>query len=623
MKTYAYDFETYYSKTYSIRDLGNYAYTHNPEFDAYLLSVVGDDGFEFVGNPKDFDWPLLNGADVIAHNAGFELAVTLRLLELGIIKCDLEFNNLYDTADLAAYLGYPRSLGEAAKGLLGVIPDKGVRDRAKGQHWADMSPDFAAEMTTYGLADSRLELQIWLENQHKWPAWERELSAMTREMCAGGLPIDLAAVRRATTLLKNQLAACRGRIPWASDEATPALSKKLMAVECAKHKVIPPKSMAKDSEEFDEWLRQHGDSLPFAKAMGQYRSLNMLLKKLETMTIRTIPDAADPNRGQMPYSLKYGGAHTMRDSGDAGWNPQNLNRLPVLFGPGGLIDKEADQKPVFAILKGGNPPPQGVEIVDMRSMITAPPGKVLGVVDLKAIEPCTLNYFAEDEEMLTLLRGGMDPYEAQARITDRYTDPRPLEDVDKLLRQFMKVEVLGLGYGAGPDKLIIIAKTLAGLDLTLDQTTPIVTRFRQRQFIPKLWRKLERGMKNSAPGDFLLELPSGRVMRYRDIKDYGSLSAVIPRSGRFMRLKMWGGSLAENITQAAARDVFMDKCITLKNEGLPQILRVHDEGVMLFDEDRAERDLKTAQQIFAEPLSWMPGLPLAASAHLCVKYTKS
>lgn len=621
MKTpiYAYDYETYYSKTYSIRDLGNWAYCHHPEFNAYMLSVSGDNGFEWVGDPKDFDWPRLNGADVIAHNAGFEAAVTTRLCELGVITCDLEFNNLYDTADLAAYLGYPRSLAEACKGLLGFIPDKSARDMAKGKTWADMTPDEQKIMSNYALADSRAELRLWLEHGHRWPAWERELSQMTREMYAAGLPIDLGAVNTAVARLQLELKRCRDRIPWAAGDPTAAaLSKKLMGAECAKHGIEPPKSMAKDSEEFDEWLRQHGDNLEFARAMGQYRSLNILLKKLETMIVRT-----NPENSIMPYSLKYGGAHTLRDSGDAGWNPQNLNRKPVIFDGNGLVTSISNQKHLTAAKNSGTAMPPDVEFVDMRSMITAPAGKVLAVWDLKAIEPCSLAWLAEDEEILTLLRSGVDPYEAQARVTGRYDDPRPLEEVDKDLRQYMKVEVLGLGYGAGPEKAIVIAKTLADLVLTIEQTTPIVARFRSRPYIPRLWRRLEKDMKSCAPGDYEMELPSGRMQRYRNVRDYGSLSAEIPRSGRMMRLKTWGGSLTENATQGMARDVFMQKCITMAHEGLPQILRVHDEAVGLFDEDKAEAALALGSQIMAAPLDWAPGLPLASSGHLCVKYTKS
>lgn len=620
---YAYDFETFYSKTYSIRDLGNWAYVNHPEFNAYMVSVVGDNGFEFCGPPKDFDWSRLNGAIVIAHNAGFEQAVTIRLMELGIIGCDLSFHEFHDTADLAAYLGYPRSLAEAAKGMLGIVVDKGVRDKAKGKQWSDMTLEEQAEMSIYGTADSRTELQLWLQHGHRWPAWERELSAMTRDMCAEGLPIDLAAVRSAIGTLQTQLAACRGRIPWAVDATTPALSKKLMAVECAKHKVEPPKSMAKDSEEFDAWLKQHGDSLPFAKAMGQYRSMNMLLKKLQTMVVRTEINPNDPDRGQMPYSLKYGGAHTMRDSGDAGWNPQNLNRKPVLFDPTGLIIDEKIQKAAIEFFHIAKKWPERVEAVDMRSMITAPPGKILGVLDQSAIEPCVLNWFAEDEEFLELLRQGMDPYEAQARVTGEYDDPRPLAEVNPDLRQYKKVEVLGLGYGAGGEKAVVIAKTLAGLIITEEQGASLVTNFRSRKFIPTFWRTLEAEMRKAAPGDYNMPLPSGRVQRYREVRNFGSLSAIIPRNGRFMRLKTWGGSLAENITQGCARDVFMDKCIQLKNENLPQILRVHDEAVFLWDEDKAEANLKLANEIMIAPLSWASGLPLRAAGHLCKKYTKS
>lgn len=623
MVTYAIDFETYYSKTYSIRDLGNWAYTHHPEFNAYMLSVAGDDGYEFCGDPKDFDWTKLNGATVIAHNAGFEMAVLIRLIELGIIQCDLEFADFFDTADLAAYLGNPRSLAEAAKALLGIVPDKSVRDKAKGKQWSDMTVKEQEEMSTYGLGDARLELQIWLEYGHLWPEWERELSAMTRDMCAEGLPIDLKAVREAVALLQTQLAACRARIPWAVDESTPALSKKFMAAECAKHGVTPPKSMAKTSEEFDEWLRQHGDSLPFAKAMGQYRSMNMLLKKLQTMEIRTEINPEDADRGQMPYSLKYGGAHTLRDSGDAGWNPQNLNRKPVLFGPDGIITDENTIKSIVIAVKTTGSLPKNTDSVDMRSMITAPPGKILGVIDLSAIEPCVLNWFAEDEEFLALLRQGMDPYEAQARVTGRWTAEGTLESGDKDLRQYMKVEVLGLGFGAGGDKAVVIAKTLAGLVITPEQGLKLVTDFRARPFIPRFWRKLEGEMAKAAPGDYHMQLPSGRIQRYREVRHFGSLSAIIPRNGRFMRIKTWGGSLTENKVQGCARDVFMDKCIQLKNEGLPQILRVHDEAVFLWDEDKAEANLKLANEVMVSPLSWAPGLPLRAAGHLCKKYTKS
>ena len=59
MNTFALDFETYYDKDCSIKTLGPLGYFSHPNFDAYMVSVVGDEGTEYVGHPKDFNWSLL------------------------------------------------------------------------------------------------------------------------------------------------------------------------------------------------------------------------------------------------------------------------------------------------------------------------------------------------------------------------------------------------------------------------------------------------------------------------------------------------------------------------------------------------------------------------------------
>lgn len=617
MKTYAFDYETFYSKDYSIRGSSNWQYTHHPEFDAFLLAVAGDDGFEWVGHPKDFNWTLLNGAIVLAHNAPFEEAVTNRLKELGIIPAGIEFAALFDTADLAAYLGYPRSLKEAAFHLLDMKMDKDARSKAKGKHWDDMDADFQKVFSTYALTDAKTELAIWLKHNHKWPKWERQLSQMTREMCAAGLPVDMTQVLETVSNLQTQLWKTRTMIPWAEDPEAPALSPKLVATECRKCNIPPPKSMAKDSEVFDNWLKTYGDIAPWALAIGQYRRINAMLKKMETMRDRTKED------GTMPIGIKYGGAHTMRDSGDTGWNPQNLSRFPFFFDANGLITDSLTIKNCIAGWKKGATPDYVTFIVDMRGCICAPEGKVLGVSDLAAIEPCVLACLSENHPLLALLRKGYGIYEAHARATGRWTGEGKLKIEDPEKYAFMKVEVLGLGYGAGADKLIIIAKTLADIDLTFPQSEQIVLNFRKSAApIPALWRKLERFMANSAPGDFEMELPSGRLMRYRKVVSYHGLTAEIPRLGKMMRVGFWGGSLTENITQGGARDVFMDRCIKLKEEGLPPILRAHDESVQIFDEDTAEDNMKTTLQIMGTAPTWMPDLPISAEGFLTKRYRK-
>lgn len=605
LKQYAIDFETFYSKEYSIADLGNYGYTHHPEFNAYMLSVAGDDGFEWVGSPADFDWKMLNGQVAVAHNAGFEAAVIARLKELDIVPQELEFAAFHDTADLAAYLGFPRSLAAAAEHLLGVKPDKGIRDKAKGKRWEDMTEGFKKDMTQYAMDDSRLELQLWLKYGHLWPDWEREISRLTREMCIGGLPVNLAALEDAISTLDALLWHTRKMIPWAEDPDAPALSPKSVALECRKHGIEPPKSMAKDSDVFQEWLDKHGKQFPWAKAMGSYRSINNFLKKLTTMRDRTVPsDYNAKDYPIMPYGLKYAGAHTLRDSGDTGFNVQNLPR-GAMFAEEikDMTEKESDG-------------------IDIRGLISAPEGKILGVVDLSAIEPRVITYFAEDWELLEMFSQGYDPYEAWARTAEGYIDPRPLAEVDSNLRKICKVKVLGLGYGAGAEKLTLISWNLAKLELDLAQATEIVEKFRARPFIPKLWRKLENAMRMRGGQDFTMELPSGREMRYRDVRNYAGLTAGIPRMGKMMRLGFWGGTLVENLVQATSRDIFMDGVLRLHQAGLPPILRVHDEAVCLLDEATAESDLKRMISILSTSPSWMQDLPVGAAGHLCKEYSK-
>lgn len=619
MKNFAIDYETFYSKEYSVRDLGNWGYTHHPEFDAFMLAVSCEDG-DWVGQPKDFDWSLLEGNLVVAHNAGFEWAVTQRLIELGIIP-PVIFGELVDTADLAAYLGVPRSLEQAAKHLLGVKVDKSTRTNAVGLHWNDMTPDFQERMTKYASNDSHLELRIWNEHGHKWPDSERLISRLTREMCWRGLPINRTRIDEGIGVLQAALARTRNRIPWMQPTGDPKIdakkkptSPKEFKAACAKAGIEAPSSLAKTSEEFDEWLKKHGATLPWAAAIGEIRSINMKLKKLEAMVMRA-------NGNILPYSLKYCGAHTLRDSGDAGYNPQNLDRMPFFITTSKVITDDDEIKKLTKLYRASELP-NNVEAVDMRGMIEAPEGKLLAVVDLSAIEPCVITTLAGDEELRLMLKGGMDPYEAQARADGEWDGDLPLKGNDDHKRQYNKVKVLGCGYGAGAEKVQYIAKTMVGIELSLGQTQELVYKFRKRGFIPDLWERLENDMRKSTGGDYEMELPNGRKLVYRDVKGYGKLSAVIPRNGQMIRLAFWGGTLAENITQSAARDVFMDRIIAVTDEGYDTRLRVHDEGVFLVDEETADVDLKVITEVMSQAPKWWPELPVRAEGHLCKVYHK-
>jgi DNA polymerase len=421
--------------------------------------------------------------------------------------------------------------------------------------------------------------------------------------------------------------------------------------------------MAKDSEEFDAWLEEHGSRLPFAAAMGHYRRINTMLQKFRTVQRRTKED------GWMPYSLKYHGAHTGRWSGDAGFNGQNLPRDATFFSGGGVIEHPDVIEAAKTAVKKKEALPQGVAgYVDLRKRIVAPEGKVLVVCDLANIEPRVMAVLAGDGPTLNTLRTGVDMYEAHARSTMGYNDPRPLKDVDGELRRLAKARVLGLSYGCGWLKFVTFAKQMLpaktyeavfGAPVTAGQIRGFQQNLTKRlrdgrvlteQFqkmppkekaywvnsegqvrgyresndaVTGLWAMLEELFRKSCGSkEFTLELPSGRVLRYRNPKNHGGLSAETPRMGKLMRVSYHGGVLTENLCQAVARDVFGDCALRLEAAGFPLILHAHDEAVCLVDEVTAEAARTAIEKIMSTPPAWMPTLPQAAEAHVCKVYTK-
>ena len=81
-----------------------------------------------------------------------------------------------------------------------------------------------------------------------------------------------------------------------------------------------------------------------------------------------------------------------------------------------------------------------------------------------------------------------------------------------------------------------------------------------------------------------------------------------------MRLRVWPGMLAENLTQAFSRDIFMDRVLAINDAGYDVALRVHDEVVVEVDADKAEEAKEHICRIMKTSPAWCQDLPLAAEA---------
>lgn len=595
MTTICIDTETFYSDDCTVRTLGNYNYVRHPEWYCYLVSIAGDNGLRYVGPPENAPWgEIFNPKHrLIAHNSGFDKAVIYRLHEQGIIPKP-EFAVWDDTADLASFLGIPRGLKSAAKILLGAEMNKDVRDRMKGKHFAELPEDQKQEVVDYAMGDADRTLEIWVKYHDRWSEGERWLARHTRGMSEVGLPIDYAKLKAGIEKLESQIADAEKAIPWF--EATgKALSRDHLETECAKYNLEVPKSLAKDDPECIAWEDEHGDTYPFIGAIRNYRRCNMLYKKLCTIDSQLLAS------GYAPVLLKYFGGHTGRWSGDGGVNYQNLPR-GELFG------------------------------VNLRSLLRAPEGKTFITVDLSQIEARITLWFAGDVKTLDLIRGGMDLYEAHARATMGYSDPRPLKEYDKVMgtaiRQMAKVRVLGLGFGCGAVKFITVAKIMSGgeVNLTLEESKKVVEAYRSfNRGVVTTWRKLEGHVaKHAHTGmDAEFELPSGRKMVFKDVKNLGGkLSVLSCQGGSLYRKYTWGGTLLENLVQATARDILGYYIKILADEGVDIRLHVHDEIVALCDEADANRILNRMLEVMSVPPPWISDLPIAAEGDISNYYKK-
>ena len=80
--------------------------------------------------------------------------------------------------------------------------------------------------------------------------------------------------------------------------------------------------------------------------------------------------------------------------------------------------------------------------------------------------------------------------------------------------------------------------------------------------------------------------------------------------------------MAENASQALARDIFSDMLVRIDEAGYKIVLHVHDEVVVEADVDQAEESLQHILKIMSEPPDWIPDIPLAAEGSILSRYTK-
>lgn len=316
---------------------------------------------------------------------------------------------------------------------------------------------------------------------------------------------------------------------------------------------------------------------------------------------------AGKNRQKLPVMLHYSGAHTHRWSAGNKMNMQNLPR-------------------------GGS----------LRKSIIAPEGYALVVCDSAQIEARTIAWLGGERRVLDLFAKGEDLYIDLAN--DIYGKPEVPFGKSSKERTVGKVGRLGLGFGMGAVKFRdTLAKGMMGpkVELTDVEATKAVATFRAKNAnIVNFWAAMddaitammlgqEKQVGVLTFGKGFCRLPNGLFLHYEDMTGTPIFQADgtvrftdVTYKVKTGRAKLYGGLLAENVTQALARIIVADQMLVMQDKGYRPVMMTHDEVVVCVPYDQAEAVSEDMVKIMSTPPEWAPDLPLAAESGWDTCYSK-
>lgn len=382
--------------------------------------------------------------------------------------------------------------------------------------------------------------------------------------------------------------------------------------------------------------------------------------------------------GRLRGTLQFMGAPRTGRWAGRGFQPQNLTR-PTL--PQWEIDLgiEAIKSGTVDLLTDNI---MKLTSNTLRGCICAPPSKKLVVSDLSNIEGRVLAWLADENWKI---RAFYDYDEGKGHDLYKLSYAKSFgvspESVDKEQRQIGKVQELALGYEGGVGAFITFS-TAYGIDLDamaesalgnidkdiLEQAknayewahknkrtyglSPkayiVCDAFKRswREAHPNIidfWKALDMSVRAVIEGRYKslkiknkieidkigswlrIKLPSGRYLCYPGarIDEAGKISYLGQNtySRKWERIYTYGGKIAENITQAVARDVMAWKMPCIDEIGFQIVLTVHDE-IITEAPDVPEYSHEYLSQMLSTPPFWADGLPLAAAGFESYRYKK-
>jgi hypothetical protein len=596
MKILTIDFETYYSREFSLTKVTTEEYIRSPEFEAIGVAVQVDDGEPewFSGDGESlhqfltrYDW---GNSLALAHNASFDGAILKWVF--GISP-----KGWLDTLSMGRAL-HGTQVGGSLKVLASYynIGEKGTEvGDALGLRRQDFSPEQLASYGKYCENDVALTWNLFGQMSKGFPAVELRLIDLTVRMFtepvlrldANKLKIHLDTERtRKEELLEN----------FAKEDlmSNPKFAATLVAFGVEPPMKVSPATgkqtyaFSKTDEEFKALLEHENPAVQslVAARFGTKSTIE------ETRTERFLGIA---NRGALPIPLRYYAAHTGRWGGDDKLNLQNLPRNSML--------KEA---------------------------IIAPDGYMMIDSDSSQIEARTLAWLAEQDDLVDAFDRGEDVYKIMASAIYG----KDVSQITKDERFVGKTTILGCGYGMGAAKFQAQLKNF-NVAITLDESKRIIDTYRATYpKITELWKSaatalkavlqnqqttLGRGGILKIEGNSGILLPNSLYLRYPNLRivenDEGKSELVYDtKKGKaVIPTRIYGGKVIENVCQALARIVIGEQMLMVAKK-YRVVMTVHDAIACIAPEAEVETAKEYVEMCMRTRPDWGMELPLNCEA---------
>ena len=581
------DFETYYSKEYSLKKLTTEEYVRDPRFEVLGVAIkVNNRDTEWASGTQEqlktflqtFDW---DRSMVLAHNTMFDGAILSWVF-------DIKPRAYTDTVCIArAVNGVETSASLSALAERYGIGKKGDEiQNTLDKHRQDFTDEELERLGDYAVNDVDLTYDLFTIMAKGFPKKELKLIDLSLRMFVEpvlDLDLDLLEDHLSNTRQRKEELLMDARVSKEVLMSNDKFAQLLLHLGVSPPKKLSPTTgketwaFAKSDEGFKLLLTNQDERVQslVAARLGNKSTLE------ETRTQRFIDIA---KRGVLPVPVRYYAAHTGRWGGD---DKINLQNLP---------SRGANAN----MLKRGIIAPQGYSIID---------------ADSAQIEARVLAWLAEQDDLTQAFAKGEDVYKKMASRIYGVAE----SDVTKDQRFVGKTTILGAGYGMGAQKFQDQLKTF-GFDMELHEARRVIKIYREaNDKINKLWRDAQAFLKDGNSfglyGVLFVEdgkilLPSGLYLRYDDLQftttDRGVEFDYKTRRGR---VRIYGGKIIENVCQAIARCIIGEQMLQIAKR-YRVVLTVHDSIACCVKDEEVDEAQQYIEECMRRPPEWADGLPI-------------